>query len=59
MYRPRTKHIVVKYHHFSEHVKRGFMSIKPIDTRDKIADRFKKGLQSGTFKHPRYKLLGW
>ena len=58
-YRPRTKHIAVKYHHFREHVNRGTISIQPIDTKEQIADQFTKGLQVGTFEYFRGKLLGW
>ena len=43
-YRPRTKHIAIKYHHFREHVKNGMVSIKAIDTGEQIADQFIKVL---------------
>ena len=58
-YRPRTKHIAIKYHHFREHVKTGKVSIEPIDTKEQIADQFTKALQPTIFKYLRYKLLGW
>ena len=58
-YRPRTKHIGIKYHHFREHVKRGLVSIEPIYTREQIADQFTKGLPTVTFEYLRFKLLGW
>ena len=58
-YRPRTKHIAIKYHHFREHLRNGKVSINPIDTRDQIADQFTKGLPTALFKHLRYKLMGW
>ena len=58
-YRPRTKHIAVKYHHFRSHVKSGKIKIEPIDTREQIADQFTKGLPTDLFQHLRYKLLGW
>ena len=58
-YRPRTKHIAVKYHHFREKVKNGLIKISPIDTREQIADQFTKGLQVRTFKYLRNKLVGW
>lgn len=31
-YRPRTKHIAIKYHHFREHVKNKHIRINAIDT---------------------------
>ena len=58
-YRPRTKHIAIKYHHFRERVQNGTIKIKPIDTNEQIADQFTKGLQAGTFQYLRGKLLGW
>jgi hypothetical protein len=58
-YRPRTKHIAIKYHHFGEHVKLGKVSINAIDTSEQIADIFTKGLPSISFEYLRYKLLGW
>ena len=58
-YRPRTKHIAIKYHHFRERVQNGTIKIKPIDTNKQIADQFTKGFQVGTFKYLRSKLLGW
>jgi hypothetical protein len=58
-YRPRTKHIAIKYHHFREHVRTGKVKISPIDTREQIADQFTKGLSTTLFKYLRYKLMGW
>ena len=58
-YRPRTKHIAIKYHHFREHVKSRRIKINPIDTKEQIADQFTKGLPTSTFEFLRYKLLGW
>ena len=58
-YRPRTKHIAIKYHHFREKVQKGLISIKAIDTREQIADQFTKRLQVGIFQYLRSKLLGW
>ena len=58
-YRPRTKHIAIKYHHFREYVKKKLIQIKAIDTKEQIADQFTKGLQVGLFEYLRYKLLHW
>ena len=52
-------HIAIKYHHFRERVQNGTIVIKPVDTNEQIADQFTKGLQIGTFKYLRSKLLGW
>lgn len=60
-YRPRTKHIALKYsyHHFREHVKNGSVTINAIDTHDQIADIFTKALDEQTFVYLRRKLNGW
>ena len=58
-YRPRTKHIAIKYHHFREHIKLGRVTVKPIDTTEQIADQFTKGLPTSTFEYLRKKLSGW
>ena len=59
-YRPRTKHIALKYHHFRNFVKEGRVEILPIDTKQQIADIFTKGISDVVlFKHLRHKLLGW
>ena len=58
-YRPRTKHIALKYHHFREHVSNGSVKILSINTEDQIADQFTKALADNTFKHLRKQLMGW
>jgi hypothetical protein len=58
-YRPRTKHIALKYHHFRDHVKRGKVQIQPIDTKEQLADQFTKALDINTFRYLREKLRGW
>ena len=58
-YRPRTKHISIKYHHFRDQVKKGRVKNLPIDTKEQIADIFTKGLETNTFQLLRHKLMGW
>ena len=58
-YRPRTKHITLKYHHFRQYVKQGFIDIQPIDTKLQIADIFTKPLETNQFVFLRKKLCGW
>ena len=43
-YRPRTKHLAVKLHHFRDYVDREEISIHPIDTERQPADLLTKGL---------------
>ena len=42
-YRPRTKHLNVKLHHFRDYVTRKDIEIIPISTTDQLADLLKKG----------------
>ena len=58
-YRPRTKHISLKYHHFRSFVNEGKIDILPVDTKEQIADQFTKALDEQTFTRLRGKLLGW
>ena len=58
-YRPRTKHIAIKYHHFREHVKNKTIKVLAIDTKEQIADIFTKPLKKASFEYLRYKLMGW
>ena len=58
-YRPRTKHIAVKYHHFREHVRNGTLQIARIDTKNQLADIFTKGLPKPQFETLRHQIQGW
>ena len=56
---PRTKHIVLKCHHFKAHVKSGAVKIFPIDTKEQTGDIFTKPLEDSLFIYLRRKLMGW
>ena len=43
-YRPRTKHLNVKLHHFRSYVEDGSISIEKIDTKEQLADYLTKPL---------------
>ena len=58
-YRPRTKHIAVKYHHFRGYVQKGLISINSIDTKDQIADTFTKPLAKDQYETLRKHIQGW
>ena len=55
----RTKHINVKYHWFRSHLKKGYIEVKKIDTKDQAADIFTKPLVQAKFEPLRKLLLGW
>ena len=58
-YRPRTKHIAIKYHHFREHVKNKSIRVEAINTKEQITDIFTKPLEKHQFEYLRQKLIGW
>ena len=58
-YRPRTKHLNVKLHHFRDYVVRGEVIVKPISSRNQQADLLTKGLnEQDTVRHRRA-IMGW
>jgi len=58
-YRPRTKHICTKLHHFRDYVTRGEISIHPIDTHDQPADFLTKPLNEDLLVRHRRTVMGW
>ena len=54
-YRPRTKHLNVKPHHFRDYVERGKIMIEEIGTKFQLADYLTKPLDAKTLK----KVMGW
>ena len=58
-YRPRTKHLNVKLHHFRSYVESGDVSIHPIDTTEQLADYLTKPLNAETLQYLRKKVMGW
>ena len=58
-YRPRTKHINVKYHHFRDYVARGEVTIHPIGTDKQPADMLTKPLNEQVLSKHRKFIMGW
>jgi Reverse transcriptase (RNA-dependent DNA polymerase) len=58
-YRPRTKHLNVKLHHFRDYVQRKEISIQKIDTKDQLADFLTKPVPEQILTPLRRKALGW
>ena len=58
-YRPRTKHINVKFHHFRDYVTRGDVSIHKIDTKEQLADYMTKPVTQEILEYLRHKVMGW
>ena len=58
-YRPRTKHLNVKLHHFRDYVTRGEISIHKVDTLEQLADYLTKPVSQEILEHLRTKVMGW
>lgn len=58
-YRPRTKHLNVKLHHFRDYVIRNEISVHKIDTKDQLADILTKPVNEDTLTRLRPKIMGW
>ena len=58
-YRPRTKHIGIKFHHFKDAVRRKEVSVVKISTTNQWADIFTKPLARPTFEFLRRLMMGW
>jgi hypothetical protein len=58
-FKPRTKHISLKYHHFHDQIKNGQLQIIKVDTHNNIADIFTKPLGKTKFEYLRKLLMQW
>jgi hypothetical protein len=58
-FKPRTKHISLKFHHFQDYVKNGTIQILKIGTSNNMADIFTKPLGRIKLQHLRHLLMGW
>jgi len=58
-YRPRTKHIATKHHHFCKHVESGDIVVVPISTIDQRADSLTKATKTELYESHRLSNQGW
>ena len=58
-YRPRTKHINVKLHHFRSYVENKEVSIHPIKSENQPADYLTKPVNVDTLTRLRRIVMGW
>ena len=58
-YRPRTKHLNVKLHHFRSYVEKKEITIHPIDTKDQLADYLTKPVNLEILARLRLLVMGW
>ena len=58
-FRPRTKHLCVKLHHFRDYVSRGEIIIKKINTALQLGDYLTKPVNKDILEYLRLKVMGW
>ena len=58
-WRPRTKHLTTKLHHFRSYVNSGEISVHKIDTSLQPADLLTKPLNTELLKHHRNTIMGF
>ena len=58
-YRPRTKHLNVKLHHFRNYVERKIIDILPIQSDEQLADYLTKPVNERTLANLRKQVMGW
>ena len=58
-FRPRTKHINNKLHHFRWHVEKGDIVLQKISSDDQPADLLTKPLSEESFERHRRTIMGW
>ena len=58
-YRPRTKHLNNKLHHFRDYVMRKEIEILPVRSENQQADYLTKAVTYPVLKHLRLKTMGW
>jgi hypothetical protein len=58
-YRPRTKHLNNRLHHFRDYVSRGEIEIVKIDTSNQLADILTKPVTVDILVRLRRKVMGW
>ena len=58
-FRPRTKHIALKYHFFQSWVQKGLIKVFHIDTKQQQGDIFTKPLERLQFQALRKEIMGW
>jgi hypothetical protein len=58
-FKPWTKHISLKYHHFHDQIRNGLLKIVIVDTHSNWADMFTKPLGCVKYEHLCKLLMGW
>ncbi len=58
-YRPRTKHLCTKMHHFRDYVTRGDIIVSKIGTKEQLADYLTKPVSIDILQPLRKRVMGW
>ena len=58
-YRPRTKHLCIKWHRFRDEIQKGHIRIQQISTHDQLADALTKPHTGEKFHSIVNRIMGW
>ena len=58
-FRPRTKHLAIKWHHFKDQVRNGSVKVTKVESAYNWADILTKSVDKKTFETLRRLLMGW
>jgi len=58
-FKPRTKHISLKYHHFRDYIRSGALQITKVPTVSNLVDIFTKPLTQTLYDRLRLGMMGW
>ena len=57
--RPRTQHLGIKWHHFRDEIKAGWLKVQKVPSADNWSDIFTKPLPRVQFQKLRNLMMGW
>ena len=57
--RPRTRHLSIKWHHFRDQIKEGWLTVEKVASANNWSDIFTKPLSQVTFDRLRDEMMGW
>ena len=58
-HRPRTHHLTIKWHHFRDQIRDGWLTVQKVASVDNWSDIFTKPLARDQFRKLRDEMMGW